>query len=557
MMSDGFAYLERDGQRLGWASTVFLGLTIVLCFRSLRWVVIPVAVVQWSLLVTQALLVWLQLPLSMVSSMLTAIVTVIGVATVMHVIVRYREARRRYDSPRATLAWTMSVLAGPVFWACVTDAAGFAALLAAKVGPVQDFGVMMAVGSLVVLAGVFLLLPGLALLGTLDADPHRAWGEAWLDGPLRSPLKWSRRRPKLMAALCVAFFGFTAAGVGFLKVETDFTRNFREDSPIVRSYQVIETRLGGAGVWDILLPAEEKLDWEFLQKAAALQERLRTETAAAFPENPPLNALSLVDAVHASIPNLEEQPAMLRGVLLSGILQAMHAQMPAFTAAMHGEDPQQPGRYYYRVMLRAAERQPTEDKQRLISLVRKIAREEFPQAETTGFFVLLAQLVQSMLRDQWLTFAAAMAGIALVMALAFRSPLYAVLALIPNALPIFTVTGLMGWSGWKINMGAAMIAAVSLGLSVDSSIHYIRFYRLARRRGDSFQAAISKVQATVGRAMVFSTLALIVGFSVLCASEFIPTIYFGAMVSLSMAGGLLGNLVVLPLLLRAGAPKTE
>ena len=64
------------------------------------------------------------------------------------------------------------------------------------------------------------------------------------------------------------------------------------------------------------------------------------------------------------------------------------------------------------------------------------------------------------------------------------------------------------------------------------------------------QGALLDVQHSVGRAAVFSTLALIVGFSVLCMSEFVPTIYFGSLVSLSMLGGLVGNLLVLPLLLR-------
>ena len=94
-----------------------------------------------------------------------------------------------------------------------------------------------------------------------------------------------------------------------------------------------------------------------------------------------------------------------------------------------------------------------------------------------------------------------------------------------------------------------MIAAVSMGLSVDSSIHYLDSFLRARSRGLTVGDALAEVQSSVGRAMIFSTIALIIGFSVLCTSEFVPTIYFGALVSLAMLGGLLGNLVVLPLLL--------
>jgi predicted RND superfamily exporter protein len=201
-------------------------------------------------------------------------------------------------------------------------------------------------------------------------------------------------------------------------------------------------------------------------------------------------------------------------------------------------------------MLRAYERQTSAEKHALIEAVSRISKEEFPEAETTGFFVLLTNIIESISRDQWITFAAAVAGIFLMMIVAFRSLTLALVALVPNALPILTVIGLMGWLGYKINMGAAMIAAVSMGLSVRSSFHYILNFRRVHAEGRSVREALGGVQQTVGRAMFFSTLALIVGFSVLAISEFVPTIYFGCLVSLAMLGGMFGNLLVLPLLLK-------
>ena len=123
-------------------------------------------------------------------------------------------------------------------------------------------------------------------------------------------------------------------------------------------------------------------------------------------------------------------------------------------------------------------------------------------------------------------------------------------ALVPKALPMVMVPGVMGWLDLKVNMGAAMIAAVSMGLSIDSSIHYLADFRRRRREGLSRDEALAAAQQTVGRAIVFSTLALIVGFATLSFSQFVPTIYFGVLVSLSMFGGLIGNLLVLPLLIR-------
>ena len=121
----------------------------------------------------------------------------------------------------------------------------------------------------------------------------------------------------------------------------------------------------------------------------------------------------------------------------------------------------------------------------------------------------------------------------------------------------------MGWIGLPINIATAMIASVSMGLTVDSSIHYLAGYTQARRRGLSFAAALKETHQGVGLALVFANLALVAGFSVLALSHFIPLVYFGILVSVAMIGGLMGNLVLLPLLLRlvdgtgSNGPKNE
>jgi predicted RND superfamily exporter protein len=241
----------------------------------------------------------------------------------------------------------------------------------------------------------------------------------------------------------------------------------------------------------------------------------------------------------------------------------MQTAMPTFSSALYNAKAAPDGRHYLRIMLRARERQGAAEKKQLISEVERLAQAAFPAsagqpgAEVTGFFVLLTNLIESLLADQWLTFGVASAGIFLMLIVALRSLKLSLIALVPNALPIFFALGGLGWlsvlgvGDLKMNMGSAMIAAVSMGLSVDSSIHYILSYQRARREEQlSTIDALHVAQSGVGMAMVFSTLALLVGFSVLATSEFMPTVYFGALVSLAMLGGMLGNLLVLPLLIR-------
>ncbi len=579
MVVDGFAYIEEDGRRLGIATTILLAVTIILCFRSLRWVLIPVAVVQFTLLITKAVLVWSRLPLSMVSSMLTAIVTVVGIATVVHIIVRFREARSTGLSPRDSLARAGALLIVPVFWACVTDAVGFSSLLFAQVGPVQDFGLMMAIGSLLVLVSVALLLPGMALLGSFDTDPQRAWGERFLDVQLGRLVGWVEKAPAAVGAVAVIVVAAAVTGTAWLDVETDFTKNFvddpRDERDIVSSYQFVESNLGGAGVWDVILPAPHYLDAGYLSRVRRLEGRLRAirfENARSETGEPALTkVISVADADEAT-----KVGPILSALGPSMRLKRMSEEIPTFFDAMLSAIESKNAPRHLRIMLRAKERQPAAQKLWLIDEVRRVIDDELaqpdwqpffasllppppddakPPAEVTGFFVLLTNLIKSMVRDQWICFGVASAGIALMMLIAFRSVVLALVALVPNVLPILMVLGLMGWLGLvfenvKINMGAAMIAAVSIGLSVDSSIHYITSFRRARKAGKSVRDALAEVQQTVGRAMVFSTLALIVGFTVLCWSSFVPTIYFGVLVSLAMLGGLFGNLLVLPLLLQ-------
>jgi hypothetical protein len=553
MVVEGFQLLEADGQRLGRWSTIMLGATIVVCFFSLRWLVAPIAVVQWALLVTQATLVWSDLNLTMVSSMLSAIVTVVGVATVVHLIVRCRELETTGLDRFAAFREASILLAIPILGAIATDVGGFGSLWAASVGPVQDFGTMMVIGSLMVVPAVALLVPAIALVRFTigkpsSAPPQTSRVDSWLHHLLTGILRELRKR-HIAAGIVIAIVGLIIAlGAVRLDVETDFTRNFREGSRVVTWYEFVETRLGGAGVWDVVIPAPRTLDSAYLAKVRRLETKLReieVVDAKGQKQQGLTKVISLVDAIDAAEAPL---PPELTAQAMSGLLTH-------FTAALRfvPDEKGEPGKL--RIMLRARERQPAAQKRWLIERVQQLASEEFPAAEgqpgaeVTGFFVLLTSLIESMLRDQWTTFGIASAAIAVMLLVLFRSFKLTLIGLVPNALPIFLVMGLLGWLGLRINMGAAMIAAVSMGLSVDSSIHYLDSFLRARDRGLAVGDALAEVQSSVGRAMLFSTLALVLGFSVLCTSEFVPTIYFGALVSLAMLGGLLGNLVVLPLLL--------
>ena len=266
LVVDGFRYVEQDGKRLGLWSAILLGGTIIFCFRSIRWVLIPVAVVQLAIIMTNGVLFASGLKLSMVSSMLTAVVMVIAVATMVHVIVRFLEARGQGLSTYDALARTLTILSVPIMWACATDAVGFLALTTSEVGPVRDFGIMMAIGALMVLLSVFLVVPACAILGKIDSDPHKPWGQDELNRGLQGSVSIIERYPRRILLLILFVSAIGISGMRLTEIETDFTKNFRQDSDIVQSYKIVENNLGGAGVCDIIVPAPEHLDWNYLKK---------------------------------------------------------------------------------------------------------------------------------------------------------------------------------------------------------------------------------------------------------------------------------------------------
>jgi predicted RND superfamily exporter protein len=541
---DMFRYVESDGRVLGTTSTVLLLLVILTMFRSVRWVILPLLVVQATLLWTRGLLEVSGLQLSMVSSMLTSLVTIIAIATVMHLTVVYRE--QRLFRPRdEALTGSLHLLARPIFWTCLTTAVGFASLLSSGITPVRSFGIMMSLGTLLVPVVCLLVLPWGVLFGRWDTDPRPVFAEERLMQGLRRLAYWSatHRGPVLLgASLLVAV---AAGGLWRLQIETDFSRNFRPGSEIVRALKFFESNLGGVGTWELGFDAPAELDEEFLDRVRKLsQELTEIELEGGLRLTRVIPFSECVDPIKRLPKPRGGLFALLQGRNLDEAREALRVMQPELESNFYN-----PVQGRMRIMLRALEQQPAEQKLKLIAEVERVGRQTFPEARATGLYVLLAELISSLLRDQIVSFGITAVAIFLLMTLAFRSAVFGLISLVPNVLPILLVIGGMGWAGIPINIGTAMIASVSLGLTIDSTIHYLNGYTRRKRAGATHLEAMSATHAEVGRALTFANVALIIGFTVLSLSQFIPLVYFGVLVSVAMLGGLICNLVLLPALL--------
>jgi hypothetical protein len=212
-------------------------------------------------------------------------------------------------------------------------------------------------------------------------------------------------------------------------------------------------------------------------------------------------------------------------------------------------------------MLRSQEQLGANEKQWLIDKVSMLAEQAYSDSTekpfVSGYYILLTSLVSSVVADQWVCLGIASLGVWIATAIALRSVLLPTLALMPNLLPSMLIMGWFGWTGTPINLGAAMIAAVSLGISVDSSLHYLTRFRREKALGFTTREALAASQSEIGLAVLLATIAMVVGFGSLSLSDFLPTVVFGTTAALSMLGGLIGNLVLLPALVLQFLPDIE
>lgn len=590
---DMFEIVEEDGQTLFLVSLVILASVLLLMFRGVRWVLAPVGLVLGAAIATRAILVLVGAELSMVSSMMNSLVTVIGIATFMHVIVHYRELRTKHSKLQPTgqtdeqnaagfglvAQQTLRDMAVPVFWTCVTTGVGFASLLVSQITPVRSFAIMMCLATAVVFIGCCVIMPATLASGSRLRSPAQVPLEHWLDRALQLTCRAVENRPAIAGLICAALFVGSIPGVLSLEIETDFSKNFKESSTIVQSLRFVEGRLGGAGSWEVSFDTPEEtsehyvLNDDFLSQVRRLTEALREMTAG----DDSIRVLSLTDI--GEIP-----PKRLFGTPTKTLARIRRLQ-PLMIDNFYNNEARR-----MRIVLRSKEQQPTEQKAKQIVAIREcvsnffeaermaaleaevlrkaeaaaadpgdaVAVADTPAVATflqetppaaSGMFVLLAELILSLLDDQLKSFIVACVGILLCITVAFRSLRLGIISLFPNVFPVAVVMGTLGWIGSPVNIGTAMITSVSMGLTVDSTIHYITAFERARRH-TTVANALQIAHSGAGRAVVFAHLALVAGFLVLTASRFVPLVYFGALLSLSMIGGLFGDLVLLPLLLR-------
>lgn len=551
LLDDAFDMIQADGNRLAWGTIGLLSLVMLLTLRDYRVVLLAMMAIVWATLCTRASIVALGMEMSLVSTILIAIIAVIVVAAVMHIGVRSRDNLGEPDNShtKESIVRVTAFLAIPILWTCLTDAAGFASLLNSEVRPVRQFGTMTAVAALAIVAALVWFTT--ALMSLPSGKRHSRQQVPANENPKASNrflvqlVSRSIRHSKILSIVSVIALIISTAMVAQLKTETSFLSNFRENSDIVQAYARVEQELGGAGVWDVLLPAPETISPEYVAQIQTLESKLRelevvdSSTGRAHRLT---KVLSLADADRVAA-----QSPLLSIVTPEVRLAGMRTTIPTFADALLTFDPPEEGeRRELRIMLRSEESLPGEVKRELIDRVWRMTQEFDERALVTGYSVLMSQLVSSLLRDQWKALAIALALVGVLIGIATGSLRYSLVALLTNTLPVMLVLAVMGLAGGGLDLGSAMIGAVSIGLSIDGSIHFLAGYQRGRAAGVGVVIAATEAATDVAAPILLATMALVIGFGMLMTSPFIPTATFGMLIAATLAASALINLTLLP-----------
>jgi predicted RND superfamily exporter protein len=356
--------------------------------------------------------------------------------------------------------------------------------------------------------------------------------------------EWVYHHPARVVVGLVAIVIPVASGMGRLTYESNYINAFKPESRVVRDYRAVESRLGGIGVVELVVPASGPVNSALMERFRAVENGL-VDGSERGPRASYVLSLATVLDPDRRIAALPQASAdRILAAKLDLIAASPQAELlRGFLNAREGKA---------RILVRLVEQQPAADKAAIFDRATDLAVEAFgPGSSLTGLSFLMTKTTQGVITTQWTTFTWSVLGILLMLTIALRGPLLAILAILPTLLAVALVLGLMGWLGIKLDMATALVASVALGLSVDDTFHcLLQFHRY--RASESFQPSLFASYAVTGPGVLLSSTAVAAGFLALRLSEFTPFSNFGAMVAVATAGSTIGNILLLPACLTLG-----
>ena len=559
--SDSIAFIRSDLKVFGAGVIAFIVVILSLSFRKVRWVLLPMGVCLASALTMVGYLGWSSWPVTVVSSNFVSLLLIITLSLIIHLIVRYRElCALNTEMDQATLVKdTLKSKFTPCLYTALTTMVAFGSLLVSGIRPVIDFGWMMVIGISISFLLAFTVFPSaMMLMSRTEGRPG-----ADLTSKLTSSVaEFIHKKTGLTLLLFGVMLLVALTGIPRLSVENRFIDYFKDSTEIFQGMSLIDERLGGTTPMDVIIDAPED---EFSDENGEEFEEGGDITASSYWFNS--DGLLEVADIHAYLESLPETGKVLSvhtGMKLLEELNGGKAYSDFKLAVVYKRLPEDvkkalidpylsPDGNQLRFSIRLYESDKTLRRQQLLDRINSDLTDKLDlgpeQINISGMAVLYNNLLQSLFRSQIVTIGAVFAVILTMFIFLFRAIRISIAALIPNMIAAGLVLGLMGWIGIPLDIMTITIAAISIGIGVDNSIHYIHRFRTEFALDNDYWGAIKRCHNSIARALYYTTVTVVLGFSILSLSNFIPTIYFGLLSGLAMMTALLANLMLLPVLI--------
>lgn len=540
--------ISNDLVVFGMAIAIGICLLLLVLFRALRWVCIPILCCLSSILSTMGLFALLGIKATVISSNFIALQLILTLAIVIHLIVQFRESSNAQPdaSQRDLIKETLSEKIGPCFFAGLTTSVGFGSLIFSGIAPVIAFGWMMIIAMGFSIAVSLTLFPViLELLPKHKQRKELAVFGALVSGFARAALN----KGALIGIVSVGIMAVSVVGLLRLDVENSFINYFKDTTQIHQELAYIDQEFGGSTPLDLIYTTNDTSDnpdivmtAHTVQMLQLIQHRMKEHEAVG-------RVLSAV--------NLTDLARELNGAPLTEyeLTTAYWLMDESFREDLLGAfyDPESG---QARINIWIQDLTTDLNRAQLLTDIRaQMSEMGVPESDyqLTNMFVLYQDILQRLFSSQILTLGLVYAALFIVFLLIFRSPRLALIALVPNLLPTLAVLGIMGWLNIPLDLMTITIAAIAMGIAVDDTIHYMHRFQLERAQ-HGYEEAVERTHSSVGLAILYTSLLIIAGFSMLAFSDFVPSILFGLLTSMAMALALLVDLCLLPILLRWG-PK--
>ena len=563
---DMVGFVRSDLASYGISVTLLLIFSLWLFFRQIRYVFMPIFICVISVIWASGLFGFFGWEITVISSNYIALQLIITISVVIHLIVSYREfyLTKPHLSNSQLVYLTLRDKASPSFFAIFTTVIGFLSLALSDIKPIIMLGVMMSASIAVSLALAFLLF-GSAMTLMPKLAPVRTFESKFGFTKYCAKFALEHGRAVYMIALAVLIFGLY--GISKLRVENSFISYFKDTTEIHKGMQVIDTKLGGTVPVDILIKfnkpkfdeiaaknePKDEFDDEFA--ASANEDKYwfnqhKIDVAKKvhnYLENKRfVGHVSSMGTIVKIVENITRKP--IDGLMLSILYEQIPKKYKDIILSPYVSIKDNELRFTARTLDSDDALRRDEFLRELRTDIANLTANDNASVQVSGAMVLYNNLLQSLIVSQVDSFGFVVLALFIVFCIIFRSIKLAAIAIISNLIPLCAVFGVMGALGIPLDIMSITIAAISIGIGVDDIIHYIHRLKI-ELRSRNVAEAIKASHASIGYAMYYTSFAVILGFSIMVTSNFIPTIYFGLLTDLVMIMMLLGALVLLPTLI--------